>query len=78
MKARHASLIGSAGVAITIAAASLWSGERNPPSRDGISAAAREEIKSVELEIDRVEAESQAKHDRHRLISFSSSHYSAR
>ena len=59
MKARYAWLAGSTAViALVAAVAVLRSGEaERPPDQDRIPAAAREEIKSVVLEIDRIEAD---------------------
>src|SRR5271154_1219675 len=57
MKARDVWFIGTAAFAVVAAATALRSGERNSPVRDRIPTAARSEIKSVELEIDRIEAE---------------------
>jgi len=52
-------LPGAALIALVGAATVLRSGEGdNPPGKDRISAAARQEIRSVEKEIDRIEAES--------------------
>jgi cytochrome c peroxidase len=59
LKRRYAWLAGSAAVIVLVAAVTaLRSGEGDRPTdQDRIPAAAREEIKSVVLEIDRIEAE---------------------
>jgi cytochrome c peroxidase len=59
LKARYAWLAGSTAVIVLVAAAAaLRSGEGDRPTdKDRIPAAAREEITSVVLEIDRIEAE---------------------
>ena len=59
MKTRAAWLAGTAAIVLVAAAAALRSAEGDSPTdRDRIPTAARKEIKSVELEIDRIEAES--------------------
>ncbi len=59
MKTRAAWLSGTAAIVLVAAAAALRSAEGDSPTdRDRIPTAARKEIKSVELEIDRIEAES--------------------
>jgi len=56
---RYAWLLGTAVVALVAAAMALLSEERDSPNdQDRIPASARQEIKSVEQEIDRIEAES--------------------
>ena len=59
MKRRYAWTAGALVIALAWAATVLRSGDR-PVDRDRIPAAAQKEIKSVELEIDRIEAESLA------------------
>ena len=59
MKTRDALLLGMAVIVLAVTATLLLSGEGVSPSdRDRIPAAARKEINSVELEIDRIEGES--------------------
>ena len=59
MKTHYAWLAGTAVIVLVAVATALRSGERDSPNdQDRIPAAARQEIKSVEREIDRIEAES--------------------
>jgi cytochrome c peroxidase len=59
MKTHYAWLAGTAAIGLLAAATALRSGEADSPTaRDPIPAAARKEIKSVELEIDGIEAAS--------------------
>jgi cytochrome c peroxidase len=58
MKARYTFAAGVAAIMLVAAATAVRSGEDGPSVRDRIPAAARKEIKSVEVEIDRIEAES--------------------
>ena len=59
MKTPYAWLADTAVIVLVAAATALRSGEGySPTDRDRMPAAARNEIKSVELEIDRIEAES--------------------
>jgi hypothetical protein len=56
---RYAWVPGTAVIVLITAATVRWSSDANSPAdRDFIPAAARKEIKSVELEIERIEAES--------------------
>jgi cytochrome c peroxidase len=58
-KTRYRCVTGAAAILVVVAATALRSGEEpGPTDRDRIPAAARKEIKAVELEIDRIEAES--------------------
>ncbi len=57
LKTRYAWTAGTVVITLVAVASALRSGE-GPVDRDRIPAAARKEIKSVELEIDRIEAES--------------------
>jgi cytochrome c peroxidase len=59
LKTKHACLPATAVIVLMVAVMALHSGERDSPgNQDRIPAAAREEIQSVEKEIDRIEAES--------------------
>ena len=59
MKTHYAWVAGTTAIGLLAAATALRSGEADSPTgRDPIPAAARKEIKSVELETDRIEAES--------------------
>ena len=59
MKTHYAWVAGTAAIGLVAAATALRSGEANRPTdRDPIPGAALKEIKSVELEIDRIEDES--------------------
>ena len=58
-KTRYICLVGAAAIMVIVAATALRSEEGDGSiGRDRIPAAARKEIKAVELEIDRIEAES--------------------
>ena len=58
-KTRYTCVAGAAAIMLVVAATALRSEEGDGATdRDRIPAAARKEIKSVELEIDRIEAES--------------------
>ena len=59
MKTYYTWLAGTAVIVLAAGVTALRSGERDGPNdHDRIPAAARQEIKSVEQEIDRIEAES--------------------